>query len=318
VKFLPRCFSHKGGELLLGGTVTFNGILSLFQSTGDPVTGDATKRRVNLTSAIAATTPRQLTITNFPSIGPTQQPGALVTLEATVQNAGTAAAGAFDVEYFLSATTTWSTTDIFLGKVSVPGLGAGASTLASVNTQMPWRLKGLVYTVHAVVDRTNQVIEWDENDNSASTFLVGLTGACFTKLEYNDPLMTPNANAEVSATLGGTVHPILVSPCLDPAATIYLIAWGGAGTSPGVPLAPGVTLPLNPDMFTDIALAHANGPVLGGFIGLLEPDKTAQATFALPPLTGLPSGQTHFAVVYFGGPSGFQATSNPLGLLLTP
>jgi hypothetical protein len=103
-----------------------------------------------------------------------------------------------------------------------------------------------------------------------------------------------------------------------PAAMLYLIAWGGSGTSPGVTLAPGVLLPLNTDALSQLGLQGLNGPIFGQFLGVLDAQGVGRATFALPPTTALVAGTTHFAAVLLGATQLFAAASNPVALTLTP
>lgn len=293
------------------------GIITLFQGNGIQVIGDTTKRRVHLTNAINATTPRQLRFTGFPAIA-AQAPGASITLAPTVINDGQLPSGPFDVEFFLSSSTNWSVQDVYLGKVAMPSLAVGQSLVAQLQTQLPWRTLPSIYVLNAIIDRTNQVQEWDETDNQAFVGLFVTAAPCVTKMEYDDSLMTSYANAAVSVTTGGIVHPTVVAPCANPLTTLYLIAWSGSGTSPGLPLSPTVTLPLNPDSFTDLGLAAFNGPVLVNFVGLLDSHGIGRATFNLPPATGLTGVQTHLAAVLIGGPNFWDAASNPIPLQLTP
>lgn len=296
-----------------------SGIVSLYQSTGATVIGDTGKRRINLTAAIAASPPVNLRFTAFTTSGVFQQPGATITLSPTVINDGPQPVGLFDVEFFLSPTSSsWSTQDIYLGKLVAGLMLPGQSSPLQLQTQLPWRLNAQFYYVHAVADRLNAQAEWNENDNSVSSPIIGQSGPCATKLEWNDALKTPHENLSVSVTSGGSVHPIVIDRCTDPLATFYLIGWGASGTSPGFPLSPTVTLPLNPDAFTDLGFNALNGAVLQNFLGIFTPQGLGQATFALPPSTGLPGVQTHFAAVLIGSVEFFQATSNPLPLLLAP
>lgn len=261
----------------------------------------------------------QLRMPTFTASGVWFVPGSPVTLSPTVINDGPADAGGFDVEFFLSTSATaWSTQDIYLGSTHVNGLLATQSIVASHQTQLPWRLATQVYYVFAVVDRTNAVAEGNENDNSRSTLIAGQAGPCVTKLEYDDALLYPADSAGVSVSTGGVLHPTVVAPCADPLATLYLIAWGGSGTTPGLQLSPTVLLPLNPDGLTDIGLAALNGPILGGFLGVLDSQGLGHATFALPSTTGLASAQTHFACLLIGDTELFAAASNAIELNLLP
>ncbi|MEU5911065.1 discoidin domain-containing protein [Micromonospora sp. NPDC047527] len=78
-----------------------------------------------------------------------------VTLSATVRNAGSAASGATNVNFYLGATR--------VGTASVGGLAAGASTTVSAN--IGTRDAGS-YPLSAKVDESNTVVEQDDTNNS--------------------------------------------------------------------------------------------------------------------------------------------------------
>lgn len=78
-----------------------------------------------------------------------------ITLSATVRNAGTAASGATNVNFYLGSTK--------VGTAAVAGLAAGATATVSANTGT--RTAG-TFTVTAKVDEANSVIEQNEADNS--------------------------------------------------------------------------------------------------------------------------------------------------------
>jgi hypothetical protein len=261
----------------------------------------------------------QLRVPTITSSGLWFQPGGTVTFSPTVVNDGPQNAGAFEVEFFLSTSqTSWSTQDIYLGSEQVNGLLATQSLVVPHQVQLPWRLAPVLYYVHAVADRTDQIAETNELDNSRSLALIGTAGPCVTKLEYDDALVYPLDSAGVSVSLGGTLHPTVVAPCANPSATLYLIAWGGSGTTPGIQLSANALLPLNPDGLTDIGLAALNGPILGGFLGVLDAQGLGHATFALPATTGLASMQTHLASILITDTELFAAASNAIELTLLP
>ena len=246
-------------------------------------------------------------------------PGATAAVNATIANDGPAAAGPFEVEYFLSSTYAWTPqTAVYLGKQTVNLVTAGQSLFVPYTATLPASLAQGVTYGFVVVDRANVVPENNENDNVRNFVFLVQTPACGPRLEFRDPLVYPPDAASLSRATGGALHPTLVAPCANPATTLYLIAWGGSGTAPGAPLAPGVTLPLNPDGLTTLGLDGLNGPVFGAFLGLLDAQGIGRATFTLPPTSGIPLGQTHFAGVLLGSPQLFQATSNPIGLLIAP
>jgi hypothetical protein len=245
--------------------------------------------------------------------------GASAAINATIANDGPAAAGPFDVEYFLSPTTTWSPqTSVYLGKTTVNLLAAGQQVTVPYTATLPWRLPAAVTYGFVVVDRLDTVLEGNENDNVRNFVFLVQAPPCGPRLEFRDPLVYPPDAASLARTAGGAVQPTIVARCANPATTLYLIAWGGSGTSPGAPLAPGVTLPLNPDGLTSLGLDALNGPVFGAFLGVLDAQGIGRATFTLPPGLALPTGATHFAGVLLGNPQLFQATTNPVALTLTP
>lgn len=244
-------------------------------------------------------------------------PGGTVTWTATIANDGPSAAGSFAVEFFLAATTTWAPTDTLLGRVQVPALAAGQSTPVSLTAAVPWQLPAAVQWVHVRVDREDVVHETNEGDNGRTVPLVGQTGPCVTKLEYDTPLVVPST-ASLSVASGGVLHPTVVAPCVNPATSLYLIVWGASGTAPGIPLGPGVTLPLNYDPLLQTSLDATNGPVFGAFLGLFDAAGIGRATFTLPPGLNLPLGSTHFAAVILGQATLFAAATNPLELQLLP
>ncbi|MBL9077384.1 MAG: hypothetical protein JNL08_07775 [Planctomycetes bacterium] len=261
----------------------------------------------------------QLRVPAFTSSLVWVQPGNAPTLTVTVRNDGNAAAGPFALEFFLSpSTTAWSTQDIYLGSVPITGLAPGTQTVVVHTPQLPWSLPPAIWFVHAVVDRTNTIAESVETDNSRFATLVGQTGPCVTKLEFDDPLLHPRDFGSMSVAAGGQLHPTVVAPCADPLGTLYVILWGGSGTSPGIPLSPNALLPLNPDGYTDLGLALLNGPELGGFLGIFDAQGLGHATFTLPPAIGLPTATTHFAAVLMTGTELFAAATNPVTLQFVP
>ena len=244
-------------------------------------------------------------------------PGATVTLGATVVNDGPGGAGAFDVEFFLGPTSTWSVNDVWLGRVTVPSLVAAQSTTVNLPVQLPWSLRPVLQYVHSVADRIDVVNESNENDNHRALPMFGQAGSCVTKLEFLTPLVPLN-NASLSLAAGGTLHPTIVAPCADPLATLYLLAWTGSGTAPGITLAPGVVLPLNYDPLTQLGLDALNGPVFGNFLGVFDAQGRGNATFSLPPGVPLATGPTHFAALLLGQSQLFAATTNAIALTLLP
>lgn len=245
--------------------------------------------------------------------------GTAAAINATIANDGPGSAAAFDVEYFLSPTQAWSPqTSVYLGKTTVNGLGAGQQVAVPYTATLPWSLPAAVTYGVVVVDRLNAVPEGNENDNTRSFVFLVQAPACGPRLEFRDPLVYPPSATALSGAAGGVVRPTFVARCANPALSLYLIAWTGSGVAPGVPLAPGVTLPLNPDGLTTLGLDGLNGPMFGAFLGVLDAQGIGRATFTLPPALGLPPGPTHFAGVLLGNSQLFQAVTNPIALTINP
>lgn len=241
--------------------------------------------------------------------------GQPLTLSTTVLNDGPNAAGSFDVEFFASPTQPWNVQSMYLGKVTVNGLGSGQQTVVQHPSQLPWRLAPQVHYLYAIVDRADVVHETNEGDNMRTSAVVVQTGPCETKLEFADPLLFPADAATVPLATGGSVHPTVVARCATPG-TLYLIVWGCSGTSPGTTLAPGLTVPINQDFCTQLGLAWVNSPIMMNFLGTLDAQGLGQGTFTLPPNSGLAVTPGHFAAVLVDPVLGFSAVSNPVSILL--
>ena len=91
----------------------------------------------------------------------------------------------------------------------------------------------------------------------------------------------------------------------------YLLLASASGTSPGIPLAPGVTLPLVPDGLTFFLLELA--PSTTSLLGPLDAQGRATLPFAVPPglFASLPGGRLDFAWLTLA-PIDFA--SNPAGI----
>ncbi len=104
-----------------------------------------------------------------PSPGHTlSKPGGRIAIANTITNQGTQAAGNFVVNFYLSTDQQITTSDIFLGKRSVRGLAAGASSgPVSTNVTIPRSVTTASYFIGAIVDPTNVILESDEGNNTA-------------------------------------------------------------------------------------------------------------------------------------------------------
>ncbi|MBL8722773.1 MAG: hypothetical protein JNK49_01940 [Planctomycetes bacterium] len=68
---------------------------------------------------------------------------------------------------------------------------------------------------------------------------------------------------------------------------VHWLLGSWSGTQPGLPLGPGVTLPLGLDAYTMFTAQHPNSPILAGFLGNLNAQGLGTARLQLPP--GLPA-----------------------------
>lgn len=229
-------------------------------------------------------------------------------------NHGSTPAVAHDVELFLSRDTTIDANDVYLGATRITGLGANATTNWSrLQVVVPAHLQTGAWWLAALADRTNAVVESSKTNNLRLVpFTVSARG-CAAALSYSDPLVYPPDAARIDPLPGGRVHPVVSAPC--DAGKSYVVVWGGSGTSPGTALPGGPVLPLNYDLFGQIALGNLNGPIFLGFLGTLDAQGLGPATFWLP--GGVVSGglQTHFAAAIFDSTTGvFLRVTNPVAL----
>jgi len=88
-----------------------------------------------------------------------------------------------------------------------------------------------------------------------------------------------HGDSELSLSAGGSQDLLLRGP-LSTAGDIYFVLGSASGTTPGIPLAPGVDLPLVFDAYTNLALSLAI-PVAGQF-GVLDASGSANAAFNVP------------------------------------
>lgn len=95
----------------------------------------------------------------------------------------------------------------------------------------------------------------------------------------------------------------------------YLVLGSSSGTTPGLPLG-ALSLPLNPDSYTNAALSLAGSAPFLGFVGALDANGTGTATFSLPPALGpgFLGLELHHAFVAFDllGGTGPTFVSNPV------
>lgn len=91
--------------------------------------------------------------------------GSLVTLRATVRNAGSNTAAASLTGYYLSSDSRITTTDTLLGSSSTPSIAAGRTSLASRSVRIPSTVRTVTCYLGAYADYRNTVSEASEVDN---------------------------------------------------------------------------------------------------------------------------------------------------------
>jgi len=127
-------------------------------------------------------------------------------------------------------------------------------------------------------------------DVDANVIRLGETGIPFWAVEQAGAGAITNLTIEVSAlsTQNDTVsisNPAPVTLDLHAGSLHggrnYWLIGTAAGTSPGILLTTGLTLPINPDAYTDFTIAVPNSATLQNNVGSLSPFGTATSTFNL-------------------------------------
>jgi hypothetical protein len=120
---------------------------------------------------------------------------------------------------------------------------------------------------------------------------------------------------EVRIATGGT-QKFTVNAGKAHANRLYWIFGSITGTQPGVNLL-GVHIPLNPDLYTNVAMAAVNTNVFTKFRGALDAKGLATALFRVPANLPLPWGFTfHHAYVVYDASGKFYMASNAVPLRL--
>jgi hypothetical protein len=126
-----------------------------------------------------------------------------------------------------------------------------------------------------------------------------------------------NAPDSMPEALGGP-QSLVVNAGPTYAGFIYVVAFTTSGTTPGIPISPFVTVPLNYDAVLQASLDMANGPIFTNNFGFLDANGQAFATLNIPPVMGAAGATVHGAAVVID-PSSGQAVlaSNPVPLSIT-
>jgi hypothetical protein len=173
--------------------------------------------------------------------------------------------------------------------VSAPLQAEGAAYVFERQSNNTWLLEaklkpssatpGAGFGSRGVVFQERALVGAPQDAGDGSAFLYQLS-----PLQIDTPIVHVNSGGAQTLFLdAGHLH----------AGTFYWLLGSASGSVPGVPLASGLVLPLNPDAYLNYTFAHANLPPLSGSLGLLDLHGLASATFTLPPnspasIVGLP------------------------------
>ena len=122
----------------------------------------------------------------------------------------------------------------------------------------------------------------------------------------------------ISVGAGGSVD-LLLAAGVGEAGNFHLVLGSVSGTAPGLPLGPGLVLPLVPDVYTDMTLAGGGGVLTGGF-GQLDSLGAGGASFGLPAASdpALVGVVAHHAVVTLDATPQLTSVSGASQLELVP
>jgi len=169
----------------------------------------------------------------------------------------------------------------------------------------------------STLSSTIDVTVTDPNDPSVSvTASITFTGQVVANHDCPDAVVA--STGSISIASGGT-QTLSLSTCVEQVNSFYLLLGTTSGTSPGLPVGPGLILPLNLDSYALHTLSNPNKPPLSGSFSVLDASGRGTASFSLPPGLNLPSGLSlHHAFVTLN--SGFAPVfvSNAAALTLTP
>ena len=145
----------------------------------------------------------------------------------------------------------------------------------------------------------------------------GLSG--FTTRLLRAPNVLSGNTPALSAAAGGSAG-LLLTAGPATAGRLYLLTGTLSGTAPGLPVAPGYTLPLNYDHLVLLLLNSANTPLFSNSVGFLDAGGGTLAAFHASPglLNGLAGQTLHFAGFALDAGFQFVFTTNAVGVAINP
>jgi len=126
--------------------------------------------------------------------------GGTVALSATILNQGNAAAGAFSLGFYLSPSSSITTSSTYIAVCSFTGLAASASSGCSGSVPLPSSLGAGTYYGGAIVDNQSQVKESNEGNNT----LLASNTLIITKTASPAITVTPGSIAFGSVAVGSS------------------------------------------------------------------------------------------------------------------
>ena len=133
--------------------------------------------------------------------------GNSVTISATIENNGTAAAGTFDVRVYASTTPSVSTSSAPIYTTTVTSLAAGANTVVgnTIDLCTAGLTNGTTYYFGYIIDYNNQITESNENDNAfvstTQTATLNCNSGCISASQYPSNTFTPTTTWQTASSL---------------------------------------------------------------------------------------------------------------------
>ena len=173
--------------------------------------------------------------------------------------------------------------------------------------QIPIALK--IVAVLFIFDGIMDVLSGNRNYNTGEPAGAVWVFDAFDALQASEDTLTAGTGGKVDFDLNATA---------DYANRLYLILGSVSGTEPGLPLSPGVTIPINWDPLTELLINLLSSPALVDFTGNL--DGSGKAAAALDSLGPIPPDAVglvmSFAYACMDYP--FDFASNPVNVEIVP
>ena len=123
-------------------------------------------------------------------------PGQLLTVSDVVSNSGLVGAGACTMKFYLSNDQTFDADDLLLGSRAVPAIPAGGNSPASTALIVPAATPVGAYTIIAVVDADNVIVESAETNNTNA----GSITLAYPDLQLSSLSVSANAGRNITVT----------------------------------------------------------------------------------------------------------------------